>query len=149
MSRYACFDFGQSLGGKLMIVMILQAEGKDKWASAKGTAENDIWGRTIGEDLKAKFESARDATRDSDGLSKIRGSAESHYRDALSDTKRKPDEVKWEYCLVNCMTDTVQAYGVVQGKKKSERSGCFIVAERPISFKPAVSFLDTDLETCK
>jgi len=36
----------------------------------------------------------------------------------------------------------------VQGKKKSE-SSWFTFAERAISFEPAVSFLDTDLETCK
>jgi len=88
MSKYACFDFGQSLGGK----PILQAEGKDKWASAKGITEKNVWGRSIGEDLEAKLESARDATRD--GLSKARDSTESLYRDARSVTERKADEAR-------------------------------------------------------
>jgi len=89
MSKYACFDFGQSLGGK----PILQAEGKDKWASAKGITEKNVWGRSIGEDLEAKLESARDATRD--GLSKARDSTESLYRDARSATERKADEARY------------------------------------------------------
>jgi len=72
---------------------ILQPEGKDKWASAKGTAEKDIRGRSMGEDLEAKLESARGATRD--GLSKARDSTESLCRDTRSATKRKVDEVRY------------------------------------------------------
>ena len=48
---------------------------------------------SIGEDLEAKLESARDATRD--GLSKACDSTESLYRDARSATERKADEASY------------------------------------------------------
>jgi len=85
-------DTSKLLGSTLMNDSIIQAEGKEKWASVKGTAEKDIRGRSIGEDLEAKIESARDATRD--GLSKARDSTESLYRDARSATERKADEAR-------------------------------------------------------